>query len=538
MSVLLCVADSGGVWTGALVSKYAPLREFLTSRADDVVTLTFAEIDALVGVLPPSARKYPVWWRNDDPSHQHCQSWAQAGYTAQPDLGSGQVTFRRTQGTGFTGARRPGPAPTVERPGAAADDASGEEGLARYAFISYVREDGPRIDELQQALETAGIPVWRDTARLSPGEDWRAKIRQAITDGSLVFVACFSRASLGRSRSYQNEELVLAIEELRRRRPQDSWLIPVRLDDCDIPELDIGGGRTLASIQRVDLFGARADEETTRLIAAVQRILSRNPAQPEVPLAAPGRGQSRAGGARSPRSSAPRKPGNWFQRLSTAIQAAIISGLFAVLATVVAGIFTLVRVGSLPSGPGPSSPPGSPSVPGSSQSPDTARSPSSPVASAGNVQYRRVPFSALCANETGDYLNDGCLDHHLTAELGGRVNSFAAESTIGLSGAPADPFVVEFGNTTCKSLTLRLGIDSQNSHPSNGLKITVSIVQSHLPPTSVTVTPNRLVELSARLSSGLWNIDAHSNIQNGSGWGLLIDGSAECSTPAGVPGAF
>ena len=287
------------------MSKYDPLREFLASRADDVVTLTFAEIDALVGVLPPSARKYPVWWRNDDSSHQHCQSWAQAGYTAHPDLGRGQVTFRRTQGTGFTGARRPSPAATVERPGAAADDASREEGLAGYAFISYVREDGPRIDELQQALETAGIPVWRDTARLWPGEDWRAKIRQAITDGALVFIACFSRASLGRSRGYQNEELVLAIEELRRRRPQDSWLIPVRLDDCDIPEPDIGGGRTLASIQRVDLFGARADEETTRLIAAVQRILSRNPAQHVVPLAAPGRGQSRPGGAWSPCSSAP-----------------------------------------------------------------------------------------------------------------------------------------------------------------------------------------------------------------------------------------
>ena len=207
------------------------------------------------------------------------------------------------------------------------------------------------------------------------------------------------------------------------------------------------------------------------------------------------------------------------------------------LAAVVAGIFTLVSVGGSPSGPGPSSPQGSVSVPGSSQSPDTARSPSSPVASAGNVQYRRVLFSALCTNETGDYLNGGCLDNHLTAELGGRVYNFAAESIIGLSGAPADPFEVEFGNTTCKSLTLRLGIDPQNSRPSSGLKITVSIVQSHLPPTSVTVTPNRLVELSARLSSGTWNIDAHSNIRNRSGWGLLIDGSAKCSTPAGVPGA-
>jgi hypothetical protein len=146
------------------------------------------------------------------------------------------------------------------------------------AFISYVREDSGRVDELQQALEAAGIPVWRDTADLWPGEDWRAKIRQAIADNALVFIACFSRASLDRRSSYQNEELLLAIDQLRRRQPDDPWLIPVRLDACEIPDLDIGGGRTLASIQWVDLSGDRSGLEVARLIAAVQRILRRRSA--------------------------------------------------------------------------------------------------------------------------------------------------------------------------------------------------------------------------------------------------------------------
>ena len=64
--------------------------------------------------------------------------------------------------------------------------------VAGHAFISYVREDSPRVDRLQRALEAAGVRVWRDTADLWPGEDWRAKIRQAIVDGALVFIACFS----------------------------------------------------------------------------------------------------------------------------------------------------------------------------------------------------------------------------------------------------------------------------------------------------------------------------------------------------------
>jgi hypothetical protein len=148
-----------------------------------------------------------------------------------------------------------------------------------HAFISYVREDSRRVDWLQQELEAAGIPVWRDTADLWPGEDWRAKIRQAITDDALVFIACFSRANLARLKTYQNEELILAIEQLRLRRPDDLWLIPVRLDECDIPDRDIGGGRTLASIQRADLFGDRSGQGVTRLIAAIQRILGRCPSR-------------------------------------------------------------------------------------------------------------------------------------------------------------------------------------------------------------------------------------------------------------------
>ena len=142
-----------------------------------------------------------------------------------------------------------------------------------HVFISYVREDSHRVDELQRTLQDAGIPVWRDTADLWPGEDWRAEIRRAITDNALVFIACFSCASLARGKSYQNEELTLAIEQMRLRRPDEPWLIPVRFDECEIPGRDIGGGRTLASIQGADLFGDRSDDGAARLVEAVLQVL-------------------------------------------------------------------------------------------------------------------------------------------------------------------------------------------------------------------------------------------------------------------------
>ena len=145
-----------------------------------------------------------------------------------------------------------------------------------HAFLSYVREDSDAVDRLQHVLEAAGIPVWRDKANLWPGEDWRTRIRRAITDDSLAFIVCFSQSTAGRVKSYQNEELLLAIEQLRLRQPDVPWLFPVRLDDCAIPDLEIGPGRTLASIQQADLFGDRYDEGIARLVRAVLRILDRS----------------------------------------------------------------------------------------------------------------------------------------------------------------------------------------------------------------------------------------------------------------------
>src|SRR5215472_13989629 len=97
-------------------------------------------------------------------------------------------------------------------------------GVAGHAFISYAREDFERVDKLRAILEAAGIPLWLDRADLWPGEDWRAKIRAAIKDDALVFLACFSRRSIGLVKGFHNEELTLAVGELRLRRPDVPWL--------------------------------------------------------------------------------------------------------------------------------------------------------------------------------------------------------------------------------------------------------------------------------------------------------------------------
>src|SRR5882757_1898857 len=123
-----------------------------------------------------------------------------------------------------------------------------------HVFVSYVREDSGQVDWLCQVLEAAGIPVWRDTEKLWPGEDWRAVIRRAIREDALAFLACFSHQSVGQTRTYQNEEIVLAISEMRLRPPDRPWLIPVRFDDCQIPDRSIGGDQMLSDLHQADLF--------------------------------------------------------------------------------------------------------------------------------------------------------------------------------------------------------------------------------------------------------------------------------------------
>jgi hypothetical protein len=78
----------------------------------------------------------------------------------------------------------------------------------------------------------------------------------------------------------QNEELALAVDQLRRRRADLPWLIPVRFDDSAIPDLEIGAGRTLASLQRADVFGADRDEAIGRLVRSVMRIFGADQAIP------------------------------------------------------------------------------------------------------------------------------------------------------------------------------------------------------------------------------------------------------------------
>ncbi|MEP7232443.1 MAG: SUMF1/EgtB/PvdO family nonheme iron enzyme [Ginsengibacter sp.] len=123
----------------------------------------------------------------------------------------------------------------------------------RHVFISYVRENIKKADKLRHDLESAGIKVWLDKNEIQPGQNWKDAIREAITSGN-YFIILFSKEYQNRDKSYVNEELNLAIDELRQRSFQTSWFIPVVLDEGVMPpDAPIGGGRNLRDFNWTDL---------------------------------------------------------------------------------------------------------------------------------------------------------------------------------------------------------------------------------------------------------------------------------------------
>ncbi len=82
-----------------MTSKYDRLADHLATSGAATTTLTFAEVEAVVGPLPQQARRTPDWWGATSAGryfHPHAVNWRQAGYVAdRPDFAAETVTFRR-----------------------------------------------------------------------------------------------------------------------------------------------------------------------------------------------------------------------------------------------------------------------------------------------------------------------------------------------------------------------------------------------------------------------------------------------------------
>ncbi|MEM8952423.1 MAG: SUMF1/EgtB/PvdO family nonheme iron enzyme [Pseudomonadota bacterium] len=138
-------------------------------------------------------------------------------------------------------------------------------------FLGHASEDKPQVRELYHQLKAKGLEPWLDAVDLMPGQLWRVEIPKAIKSAA-VFLACLSKTSVAK-RSYVQREFRHALSVFAELPPGSIYLIPVRLDDCEVPDLQMPElALKLADVQWVDLF---EDDGFDRLVASIERALGR-----------------------------------------------------------------------------------------------------------------------------------------------------------------------------------------------------------------------------------------------------------------------
>ena len=167
--------------------------------------------------------------------------------------------------------------------------------MAARIFLAHAREDKAQVRKLYADLKTRGFDPWLDEEDLLPGEMWKEEIPKAIRQAD-VFLACLSSRAVGKV-GYVHNEFRLALSLFGERPPGSIFLIPVRLDECEVPDLQIPDrGLSLRDIQWVDQWQEGGFD---RLVRAIEEALELPAKAPEASSACRSRGAALGDRSRS-----------------------------------------------------------------------------------------------------------------------------------------------------------------------------------------------------------------------------------------------
>jgi len=128
-------------------------------------------------------------------------------------------------------------------------------------FLCHSSGDKEQVRALYRTLNADGIECWFDEEDLLPGQDWGYEIGRAIKRSKFV-LACVSKASITKS-GYVQKELKKALDVADEQPEGVAFLIPVRLEECEIPD-------RLSQWQWVDLFVDGGYQRLLRVLKAPQ----------------------------------------------------------------------------------------------------------------------------------------------------------------------------------------------------------------------------------------------------------------------------
>jgi len=102
-------------------------------------------------------------------------------------------------------------------------------------FLCHASEDKAQVREVYHRLRTIdGFEPWLDEEDLLPGQEWAREIPRALQTSDFILIF-LSRSSVAK-RGYVQREMKLALDAWQALPEGTIHTIPVRIDDCDVPE--------------------------------------------------------------------------------------------------------------------------------------------------------------------------------------------------------------------------------------------------------------------------------------------------------------
>ena len=135
--------------------------------------------------------------------------------------------------------------------------------------LIHADQDKDEVGALCNRLKEQGYETWLRSVDVLPGEIKQKKASEAIAKAPLV-ICCFSSKSVGQRGDFQRD-LRRALSAVAEQPADQISLIPVRLDDCELPQLSFEkSGIELGDFESADLF---QDDGFERLLRAVSHRL-------------------------------------------------------------------------------------------------------------------------------------------------------------------------------------------------------------------------------------------------------------------------
>lgn len=134
-------------------------------------------------------------------------------------------------------------------------------------FLAHAKEDEKVTEEIYDSLATKGYNPWMDIKDIPAGVNWDFEIQKNFSNSNLIIII-LSKISTQKN-GYIRREINEAIDKLKYYKPDDVFVIPILIDDAQVPSY-ISGKIQFIDFKRKDCWDTL--EKSLKLAATQQNM--------------------------------------------------------------------------------------------------------------------------------------------------------------------------------------------------------------------------------------------------------------------------